>query len=276
MDSLPRFSLPGLGVKLERGFYNRSATIILMDHHAVAAVSLAGIVLDVLGGLYLAYDLLGGQHGPLRLLTRAVTYSIVFGIGYGLGLGLAFGIAAGLTTGVTIAFELHRTSKQRGHYSLFWESIFSAIRAAGFAVGLWKITGPAYAAAYAVLSTAGQIFAYSRGTRPGQDYSSARKPRFTRRQLWGTLRRTIGQIAAALLCSALIQPLGHPWLFALRLGLVTGLVTGFGSAVNPLIEYYADHLAERRLGAFGICLVLCGFLLQSVQYLAVILDVPLQ
>ena len=44
--------------------------------------------LDVLGSLYLAYDLLGGQHGPLRLLTRAVTYSIVFGIGYGIGLGL--------------------------------------------------------------------------------------------------------------------------------------------------------------------------------------------
>ena len=66
-----------------------------MDHHAVAAVSLTGICLDVLGGLYLAYDLLGGQHGPLRLLTRMVTYSIVFGIGYGLGLGLFFGLASG-------------------------------------------------------------------------------------------------------------------------------------------------------------------------------------
>ena len=43
-----------------------------MDHHTVAAVSIAGTCLDVLGSLYLAYDLLGGQHGPLRLLTRAV------------------------------------------------------------------------------------------------------------------------------------------------------------------------------------------------------------
>ena len=55
-----------------------------MDHHTVAAVSIAGSCLDVLGSLYLAYDLLGGQHGPLRLLTRAVTYSIVFGLGYGI------------------------------------------------------------------------------------------------------------------------------------------------------------------------------------------------
>ena len=48
-----------------------------MDHHTVAAISITGTSLDVLGSLYLAYDLLGGQHGPLRLLTRAVTYSIV-------------------------------------------------------------------------------------------------------------------------------------------------------------------------------------------------------
>ena len=46
-----------------------------MDHHTVAAISIAGIILTVLGTLYLAYDLLGGQHGPLRLLTRVVTYS---------------------------------------------------------------------------------------------------------------------------------------------------------------------------------------------------------
>ena len=38
----------------------------------------------------------------------------------------------------------------------------------------------------------------------------------------------------------------------------------------------ADNLAERRLGTFGICLVLCGFVLQSVQYWTVILDVPMQ
>jgi hypothetical protein len=63
-----------------------------MDHHTVAAISISGTCLDVLGSLYLAYDLLGGQHGPLRLLTRAVTYSMLFGTGY--GLGLFFGLAS--------------------------------------------------------------------------------------------------------------------------------------------------------------------------------------
>jgi hypothetical protein len=55
--------------------------------------------------------------------------------------------------------------------------------------------------------------------------------------------------------------------------MVTGIVTGVGLLVNPYIEYYADSLPERRLGAFGIGLILCGFALQSVQYWLALLDV---
>jgi hypothetical protein len=99
-----------------------------MDHHTVAAISITGTCLDVLGSLYLAYDLLGGQHGPLRLLTRTVTYSLVFGMGYGLGLGLIFGLAAGIATGITLAIELNRAARGLEHYSLRWEVLFSAIR----------------------------------------------------------------------------------------------------------------------------------------------------
>src|SRR5277367_481408 len=101
-----------------------------MNHHTIAVVSIVGTCLDVLGSLYLAYDLLGGQHGPLRLLTRAVTYSILFGVGYGLGLGVIFGVASGVAIGVTFAMELNRTSKRQDHYTLPWEAFFSAIRAA--------------------------------------------------------------------------------------------------------------------------------------------------
>ena len=54
----------------------------------------------------------------------------------------------------------------------------------------------------------------------------------------------------------------NTWAFAIRVGLVTGLVTGIGMTVNPYIEYYADNLPERRLGAFGIVLILCGFAFQ--------------
>jgi hypothetical protein len=249
--------------------YNRC-----MDHHTVAAVSIAGTSLDVLGSLYLAYDLLGGQHGPLRVLTRAVTYSVIFGIGFGLGLGLFFGLVAGITTGFTIAIELNRAARGLDHYSLAWEAVFSAIRAVGFGAGLYRTVGFAFATAFAILITLGQIFAYSRGMRPAVDYAIGRRPRFSRRLLSGTVFRTIGYIASALICSSLIHHVDHPWAFAMRVGLVTGAVTAIGTMVTPYIEYYADNLPERRMGVFGIGLILCGFALQSFQYWLGLFDVP--
>ena len=54
---------------------------------------------------------------------------------------------------------------------------------------------------------------------------------------------------------------------------MTGIITGVGQTVNPYIEYYADNLPERRLGVFGIGLILCGFALQSFQYWVALLDV---
>ena len=246
-----------------------------MDHHVVAAISVTGICLDVLGGLYLAYDLLGGQHGPLRLLTRMVTYSIVFGVGYGIGLGFFFGVASGAATGITVAIELNRTARDGDHYPLGWEAFFSATRAAAFGAGLYRILGFPYAMTFAALVFLGQIAAYLRGMRPSLDYSASRRPRLTRRQIWGTILRTIGYIITALACSAFVRHVDHPVLFAIRVGVVTGVATAVGIMVNPFIEYYADNLPQRRLGAFGIWLVLCGFFLQSLQYWAVIFDVPL-
>jgi hypothetical protein len=244
-----------------------------MDHHTVAAVSIAGTCLDVIGSLYLAYDLLGGQHGPLRLLTRAMTYSIVFGVGYGLGLGWFFGLASGVTSGVTIAIELNRAARGLDHYSLWWEGWFSAIRGIAFGACLWRNLGLEFAAAFAALLTLGQIFAYSRGIRPAMDYAATGRPRITRRHAWAILVRTVGYTATALLCSALVRHVDHAWAFAIRVGLVIGIVTGMGGAVVPLIEYFADNLPERRLGAFGIVLILSGFALQSFQYWVVVLDV---
>ena len=247
-----------------------------MDHHALAIVSIAGTCLDLLGTLYLAYDLLGGQHGPLRWLTRAVTYSLVFGLGYGFGLGALFGLAAGITTGITISIELNRAARGLSHYSFAWEAFFSAVRGFGFGAGLYITLGLRFAIAFATLITAGQLFAYSRGVRPAMDYSAARRPRFSRRQLWGTVIRTFGYIVTALICSFFIRHIDHPWLFAIRVGLVTGIVTAIGVTVNPYIEYYADNLPERRLGVFGIALILCGFSLQSLQYWLTLFDVNLR
>jgi len=246
-----------------------------VDHHTVALVSITGTCLDVLGSLYLAYDLLGGQHGPLRLITRAVTYSVVFGIGYGLGLGLFFGLSSGIATGITLAIELSRAARGLDHYSLPWEGLFSAIRGLAFGAGLYRTLGFGFAIAFAILITVGQVLAYSRGMRPALDYEASRHPRLTRRHFWGIVVRTVGYMVTALICSAFIHHVDHAWPFAIRVGLVTGIVTGVGVTFNPYIEYYADNLPERRLGAFGIALIFCGFALQSLQYWLSLLDVHL-
>jgi len=244
-----------------------------MDHHTVAAISIAGSCLDVLGSLYLAYDLLGGPHGPLRLLTRAVTYSILFGLGYGLGLGLVFGVASGPATGLTVAIEFNRMARRQDHYSLPWEGVFSAIRACAFSAALYPQVGFRFAALYAVLLTGGQVSAYARGVRPALQYMASRRPRFTRALFWATVIRTAGYIVAALLCSTVVRHLEHPWLFATRLGVVTGVVTGVGMTFSPYIEYWADNMPQRRMGVVGVGLLFCGFAMQSLQYWLVALDV---
>lgn len=152
---------------------------------------------------------------------------------------------------------------------------FSAIRGLAFGAGLYRILGFRFAIAFAALVTAGQVIAHSNNVRPALDYAASRRPRLTRRQIFATVMRTLGFTATALVCSAFIRHVDHAWLFAIRVGLVTGIVTGVGGTFSPYIEYYADNLPERRLGAFGIGLIFCGFALQSLQYWLALFDVTL-
>jgi uncharacterized membrane protein len=154
--------------------------------------------------------------GRCGWLTRAVTYSVVFGIGYGLGLGLFFGLFSGVATAIALSIEFNRAARGLDHYSLPWEGLFSAIRGFAFGAGLYRILGFGFAIAFAILVTAGQIFAYSRGMRPAIDYAASSHARLTRRQFWATVVRTVGFIVTALVCSAFIRHVDHPWAFAIR------------------------------------------------------------
>jgi hypothetical protein len=107
---------------------------MIVNKHMLALVSIVGSSLDVLGTLYLAYDLLGGEHGPLRTLTRGVTYGALFGAGYGLALGPVFGLASGAAHGITLAWEFSRASS-RGSKPGFWHD--TAMSAFARAASLW-------------------------------------------------------------------------------------------------------------------------------------------
>jgi hypothetical protein len=244
-----------------------------MDSHALALISLIGNTLDVLGAMYLAYDLLGGEHGPLRTLTRGVTYGILFGGGYGFALGPVFGIAAGLAHGITLAWEYSRASEGRLKSGFWFESAMSAIRGAGFALGASYPYGTVFGATFGALSTAGQIVAYRAGIRPSIDYAPATRPRITRTQLLAAVNRTVGYSAAGYISALVANERVNAVSTGLRAGLAIGAVTAIAGSCTPFVEWTADHMPQKRMGVLGIGLILAGFGLQSVQYWVALLGV---
>jgi hypothetical protein len=247
-----------------------------MDKHTLALISIIGSSLDVLGALYLAYDLLGGEHGPLRTLTRAVTYGALFGIGYGLALGPVFGLASGVAHGMTLAWEFSRVSRHDPKPGFWLDTAMSAVRACGFALGAAYLFGVPFAITFGVLSTVGQAIAYRFGIRPTVDYRPSTRPRVTRLQVFAALNRTVGYAATGYLSSLVAHNAQHALAIGLKAGLGIGLVTAIVGSCTPFVEWTADHIPARRMGVFGIALILIGFTLQSVQYWAALLDVTIR
>ena len=191
-----------------------------IDKHTLALVSIVGSSLDVLGALYLAYDLLGGEHGPLRTLTRGVTYGALFGAGYGLALGPVFGLASGVAHGITLAWEFSRASRGGPKPGFWYDTAMSAIRGGGFALGAAYLFGAPFGVTFGVLSTVGQAIAYRLGIRPTVDYRPATRPRLTRFQLLAAANRTVGYAVTGYVSSLVAQQREH----AIAVGLKAGLV----------------------------------------------------
>jgi hypothetical protein len=246
-----------------------------IDKHTLALISIAGSSLDVLGALYLAYDLLGGEHGPLRTLTRGVTYGALFGAGYGLALGPVFGLASGVSHGITLAWEFSRASRHRPRPGFWYETAMSAIRGCGFAVGASYSFSVPFGITFGIFSTVGQVIAYRFGMRPTADYNPATRPRMTRFQLVGAANRTVGYAFTGWVSSLVARQPQHAIAVGLKVGLVIGVVTAIFGSCTPFIEWFADHVPAKLMGVFGVALILVGFTLQSVQYWVELLEVSI-
>jgi len=249
---------------------------MIISKHTLALISIIGSSLDVLGALYLAYDLLGGEHGPLRTLTRAVTYGALFGIGYGLALGPVFGLVCGLAHGITLAWEYSRASRNLPQPGFWVDTSMSAIRGCGFGLGSGYLFGARFGMAFGVLSTVGQAIAYRFGIRPSADYRPARRPRITRLHFFAALNRTVGYGFTGWVCSLIAQHRERAVAVGLRAGIAIGLVTAIAGSCTPFVEWTADHVPEKRMGVFGVGLILAGFGMQSIQYWAALLDVKVR
>jgi hypothetical protein len=247
-----------------------------IDRHTVALLCIIGSALDVLGALYLAYDLLGGEHGPLRTLTRAVTYGALFGMGYGLALGPVFGLVTGIAHGITLGFEYSRASRNEPRPSPWIDAAMSAIRACGFGLGASFLFGTRFGVVFALLSTIGQTIAYRFGIRPSADYRPAARPRLSRFLLLAAANRTVGYAITGYLSSIIAGQREHAIAVGLKTGLVIGVVTAIAGCFTPFVEWSADRVPEKRMGVFGIATILTGFALQSIQYWVALLDVKVR
>ena len=244
-----------------------------IDKHTLALISIVGSSLDVLGALYLAYDLLGGEHGPLRTLSRGVTYGTLFGTGYGLALGPVFGLASGMAHGITLAWEFSRAAKHRPKPGFWYDAAMSAIRGAGFALGAAYLYGGTFGATFGALSTVGQVVAYRAGIRPTIDCQPANRPRLSKHQLLAAANRTVGYALAGYISALVAQRRASALGVGLKDGLAIGVVTAIAGSCTPFVEWSADYVPEKRMGVFGVGLILIGFALQSVQYWVALLDV---
>lgn len=254
----------------------------IIERHMLAAITIAGMICDGMGGLYLAYDLLGGKHGPLRILTRAVTYALVFALGYGLFLGLAFGLIVGIGLGLMLGLEFGRLTTfrqtplppQEGRSRLVL--LFGAGRGLVLGLAAFIAIDRLFGLIFGLLAAAGLLGVYALGYSPSAEYPADSRARLRKRPLIASALRGLSTGIASALAGLISEHSLPALLLGIKVGFVAGLVSFVVSIVAPFVESWADRLPARRLGAFGTVLLLIGLMLQSLQYLVVLFDIPVR
>jgi hypothetical protein len=132
----------------------------------------------------------------------------------------------------------------------------SAIRGAGFVLGAAYLYGARFGMMFGALSTVGQVFGYRSGIRPTIDYQPATRPRLTRHQFLAAVNRTVGYAVAGYISALTAQQRENALSVGVRAGLVIGVVTAVVSACTPFVEWTADNVPEKRMGVFGVVLIL--------------------
>jgi hypothetical protein len=189
-----------------------------------------------------------------------------------LPLGPVFGLASGVAHGLTIAWEFSRASRHEPSPGFWYDTAMSAIRGAGFALSTSYLYGGTFGVTFGALSTVGQAIAYRAGIRPTVDYQPARRLRLTKHQFLSVLNRTVGYGVAGYISAITAGERATAVSVGLEIGLVIGMVTTIVIACTPFIEWIADHVPEKRMGVFGVGLLLFGFALQSIQYWVTLLN----
>jgi len=236
---------------------------LLDPNRAVPLLSLTGVVLDAMGGLYLAYDLLGEKHGPLRAISRLLTYCAILGLGYGITLGLWFGLTGAFVTGPTIEYQLTRRARGIDPTNFEW-TLMASLRGAAFGAAGWLTVGLDFGIAFGILSALAMNIAYLAGFDTNT-YRPYLKPRLDRQLAMAGIARGL-MIGLAGVISGAIASRPEAFWHGIQIGIVVGALNTAVTLLSPPVEWWADNLPDRALGGYGAFLVLVGSALQTVQY----------
>jgi hypothetical protein len=238
-----------------------------LDAHQVALIDLAGIALNAFGTLYLAYDLLGGEAGPLRIVTRALTYGLLFALSYGIFLGARFGLVAALGLGGALAVELPSALGKK-ELSKTRHVVLAAVRGLSLGLGValtfdWKM-----GLVIAVVATIALAISYFAGFAPSHSARSLdRLPKhFHRTQLLASLVRGLIYLLAGFCGGLLFGDLRRGVRIGGLLALVVAITSAATSVMSPYVEVWATELPPKRMGFYGILMMIAGSLVQTIQY----------
>jgi MFS family permease len=98
----------------------------------------------------------------------------------------------------------------------------------------------------------------------------------TKLQFFAAVNRTLGYAAAGYISALTAHQRANALSVGVKAGLVIGVVTAISGSCTPFVEWIADQVPEKRMGVFGVSLILIGFALQSAQYWAALLDVSIR
>jgi hypothetical protein len=237
---------------------------MVLDSQIITALSLTGTTLDALGGLYLTYDLLGSRYGPLRALTRLVTYSVLCGACFWPLLGLWFGLIGAVALGPLLALEYVRHAKH-GAESRGEALAFQAIRAVVLGIAGWLTIDMRFGVAFGLASALALVALYWLHFSPADTYRSSRSPQLGARIIASAAARSAAIGLAGLIGGVVAHETGA-LKFGIEIGLVVGALNALTLTFGPSVEWWAESLSDRSLGAIGAMLAVIGFLLQSLQY----------
>ncbi len=242
-----------------------------MDDHLAAVITIIGMTCDVMGGLYLAYDLLGGENGPLARLTKIVNYSVLMTLLFLGPMVLKFSLIVGCAFGTALGLHFDRVGKNIPDTNRFLLGT-ALLRSAAIGIAVYLKSTPVLAIVMSILVFGMSFLLPRMRISPASVYQSGKKPQLNLKQLGVAVVLAGASIATGMLGASITGGDQQTIHFALRFGIAFGMAVMVVTTVSPLIEWYSDHLPPQSFGTAGVILFITGFVIQAVPSFATIFD----